>query len=142
MVNSSLFIKIEKIRPANCDEIDIQDFLEVVPGGIKLLHEKLLNVSYLVEDINCRMLIDSFLYDDIFMQSFLNAIGGTKIHHNYIGGLLQHTISTMELASHFDSDNSGPVNKDLLIPTAILGIFPTIFTPPGLIMPKCFDRLL
>lgn len=120
VVNSSLFIKIAKIRPANSDEIDIEDFLEVVPGGIELWHEKLLNVSYLVEDINCRMLIDSFLYDDIFMQSFLNAIGGTKIHHNYIGGLLQHTISTMELASHFASDNSGPVNKDLLITGAFL----------------------
>lgn len=120
IINNSLVLQIERIRPANSEETDMNDFLAVVPGGIELWHEKLLSLSALIVDKNCKRLIDSFLNDALFMQSFLNAPGGISVHHNYIGGLLEHTASTMEQASFIVNDNAGPIDKDLLITGAFL----------------------
>jgi 3'-5' exoribonuclease len=120
VINDSLSLQIERIRPANNEETDIRDFLDVVPGGLELWHEKLVSLSALIMDKNCRGLIDSFLSDDMFMQSFLTAPGGISVHHNYIGGLLEHTVSTMEQASFIVNDNAWTIDKDLLMTGAFL----------------------
>jgi len=76
MINSALIIEVERIRKAEKHEIDMQDFLEVVSGGIDLWQGKLLDSIKLVRDVNCRELIDSFLGDEGFLEQFITSPGG------------------------------------------------------------------
>jgi len=119
-LNDSLIINVEKIRTAEKEEIDITDFLEVTPGGISVWHERLLNSVETIQDAHCRKLIDAFLSDTGFLELFITSPGGISVHHNYIGGLLEHTVSTMELVSLFAGRHPTLINRDILLTGAFL----------------------
>lgn len=120
IVNDSLTLNIEKIRNAEKEEIDITDFLEVTPGGISLWHEKLQERVETIQDVYCRRLIDSFLSDERFLELFITNPGGISVHHNYVGGLLEHTVCTMELVSALADRHPALLNKDILMTGAFL----------------------
>lgn len=120
IVNDALILHIEKIRTANKDEINIRDYIEVVSGGLEFWHGKLLELVKLIRDINCRRLIDSFLRDDGFMELFLTSPGGISVHHNYIGGLMEHTVNTMRQACLIADNNPGLIDKDLILTGSFL----------------------
>lgn len=120
MVNGSMIIEVERIRKAEKHEIDMSDFLEVVSGGVDLWHSKLLDLVKSVRDVNCKRLIDSFLKDEGFMELFLTSPGGISVHHNYVGGLLEHTVNIMIQAALTADRNPGLLDKDLLLTGAFL----------------------
>ena len=45
-----------------------------------------------------KLLNDYFFRNEHFLEKFKNAIGGVSNHHNYIGGLAEHTLGVMYLA--------------------------------------------
>jgi 3'-5' exoribonuclease len=49
------------------------------------------------------------------MELFITAPGGISIHHNYVGGLLEHTTNSMELVSLFADRHSALLDKDLIL---------------------------
>jgi 3'-5' exoribonuclease len=120
MINSALIIEVERIRKAEKHEIDMQDFLEVVSGGIDLWQGKLLDSMKLVRDVNCRELIDSFLGDEGFLEQFITSPGGVSVHHNYVGGLLEHTVNTIMQAALTADRNPALLDKDMLLTGSFL----------------------
>lgn len=120
MVKGALIINVERIRTARKDEFDIQDFLEVVPGGPSFWHKRLTTVVETVKDPHCKALIDVFLGDEGFLELFITSPGGLLIHHNYLGGLLEHTASAMEMVSSVSERHPGLLNRDQLITGAFL----------------------
>lgn len=119
-INASLILEIEKIREAKIEEIDIRDFLDMVPGGIDLWHEKLLDSVKLIQETNCLKLINAFLEDSRFLEIFTTAPAGTIVHHNYIGGLLEHTVNTMSLAATMSDRYPAIIDRDLILTGAFL----------------------
>ena len=120
MFNGSLIINVEQIRTANRSEVDIEDFLEIVPGGIDLWLGKLTELIESVEDTDCRILMDAFLSDDRFMERFKTSPGGLQIHHNYVGGLIEHTTNAMGLVSQLSDRHPGLIDRDILVTGAFL----------------------
>jgi len=120
MVNGALVLEVEKIRKAEKHEIDMGDFLEVAPGGVEFWHNKLLEYFRLIHDVNCQRLFGLFIKDEGFMEQFLTSPGGVSVHHNYIGGLLEHSVNTMRLAGIIADNNPGLLDKDLLLTASFL----------------------
>ena len=54
------------------------------------------------------------------MELFLTSPAGISVHHNYIGGLLEHTVNTMSQAVLTADNNRGPIDKDLLLTGSFL----------------------
>lgn len=119
-VNGSLIINIERIRKAEKTEIDLRDFLAVVSGGVELWHQRLLKSIDLIKDKNCRLLVREFLNDEGFMELLLTSPGGVSIHHNYIGGLLEHTVNIMTQTALYADNHPALLDKDLLLTGAFL----------------------
>ena len=44
-----------------------------------------------------KILNDYFFNDEKFLEEFKHGIGGVSMHHNYIGGLAEHTLNVMYL---------------------------------------------
>lgn len=120
MEDHSLVIDIERIRPADRTEVNISDFLDVVPGGVDLWFEKLIASVETIRDQNCKNLISSFLSQDVFVEQFKYAPGGIAIHHNYCGGLLEHTVYVMEKSAQDAARYQGLLDKDLLLTGAFV----------------------
>lgn len=72
-----------------------------------------------IKDPHLKRLMDSFMADKSFVELFKTAPAAKGMHHVYIGGLLEHTLSVahlvVELSRHY-----GSVNKDILLTGSIL----------------------
>ena len=66
-----------------------------------------------------KALIDAFFKDKEFVNKFKTAPAGKKMHHAYIGGLLEHTLSMVSLADKIAGHYSG-IDRDLLLSGAVL----------------------
>ena len=63
-----------------------------------------------------RKLRDRILLDDTFMGRFCEWPGATRYHHAWRGGLLEHTLSAMQLADRICAHYPPPtVNRDLVL---------------------------
>lgn len=120
LINDSIALEVEKIRTAEKEEIDIRDFLDVVPGGMDLWHNKLLGSVEQIKDLNCRQVVDAFLKDEGFLELFITSPAGKTFHHNYIGGLLEHTAGVMSQAALIADRNPALLDKDLILTGAFL----------------------
>ncbi|MBA4391731.1 MAG: hypothetical protein C0399_12460 [Syntrophus sp. (in: bacteria)] len=118
--NGSITLRVDRVRKAEKDEVDLGDFLEVVPGGLGLWHEKLLRIVETLDDIHCKRLINAFLEDEGFLELFITSPGGLSVHHNYVGGLLEHTVSSMEMVSAMAERHPALIDRDQVITGAFL----------------------
>ena len=59
------------------------------------------------------------IFDGPILNMFLRAPGSMKLHHNYIGGLLEHTIDVTELSMLIASKNKN-IDTNLIITGALL----------------------
>ncbi|MGB2997718.1 MAG: HD domain-containing protein [Phycisphaerae bacterium] len=94
----ALQIIIEAMRPAKDHEVDPADFLPVGPGDPDEHLERLKKVLADVERPALRALLDAIWADEKLVVDFKRAPAAEKLHHAYLGGLLEHTLSVAELA--------------------------------------------
>ncbi|WP_425443309.1 3'-5' exoribonuclease YhaM family protein [Thermodesulforhabdus norvegica] len=66
-----------------------------------------------------RALWDAFLLDKELQKGFVKAPGAVKIHHSYLGGLLQHTVGVLRLVDAM-CDIYRELNRDLILTGALL----------------------
>jgi 3'-5' exoribonuclease len=72
-----------------------------------------------IRDTDFKELTDKFLADRRFVELLKTAPAAKNFHHNYIGGLLEHTLSVCEMALKV-IDQYPELNKDLLIAGSFL----------------------
>ena len=118
--NDTLIISIESIRRAGEEEVDISDFLSVVPGGVDLWMDRLREHIKLIKDTNCWSLVKTFFADAGFQEAFKTSPAGMTVHHNYIGGLLEHSVNTMSHAAHMAEKYPALLDRDLLLTGSLL----------------------
>lgn len=80
-------------------DVDILDYLPSVKRPINEIMEELNNISKdEIKSLEAKTLDDYFFNNEEFLNKFINAIGGVFNHHNYIGGLAEHTLAVTSLA--------------------------------------------
>jgi len=66
-----------------------------------------------------RRLVTHLLLDELFLRDYVNAPAARNMHHAYIGGLLEHTLSMATLANYL-ANHYPFVNRDLLLAGTLL----------------------
>jgi 3'-5' exoribonuclease len=99
-------IELEGFKDGNLDiksykpvyEYDLLDYLPSVNRSVdEIMAEiEMLTNKYVVSQEG-RTLSNYFFQDKMFLDKFRRGIGGVSMHHNYIGGLAEHTLSVMQL---------------------------------------------
>jgi len=102
-----------------CKEYDLQDFLKSTSKDIDKLMEELLRTIEGIETKELCTLLMSFFEDTEFVKKFKEAPATLLYNHNYIGGLLEHTVNVIRICKTI-CDNYPELNKDLLITASIL----------------------
>lgn len=107
-ITEGCIINIEGIKDWNLDvkkyefisDYDLSDYLPTVKRPIEEIMEEIeLYTTKYITSIEGKALNDYFFKDDIFLDKFKRGIGGVSMHHNYLGGLAEHTLNVMYLTS-------------------------------------------
>ena len=117
--NNALQAKLYRVRKCQEIEYDPADYMPVSKKDIWEMYEELLALADSVQDKHLKALLDSFFRDDKFAGDFRKASAAKTIHHGFIGGLLEHSLSVAKLCSSM-CENYPILNRDLLITAALL----------------------
>ncbi len=110
---------IKNMEASAVDMVDPSDFLPATRLDVNSMFTRLLKITASMETTYIKNFIEAFWNDEEFVQKFKTAPAAKKMHHAYIGGLLEHTLSMASLADKIAGHYSG-VDRDLLIAGAIL----------------------
>jgi 3'-5' exoribonuclease len=119
LYNRELQLVIRRLRTSELDEIELSDF---VPHSSHDIDEMFLEICSFVESIespHLKALLNSFFQDEDFAKEFKASSAARNIHHVCVGGLLEHTLSTVRLCEYLTTHYE-TLDADLLITMAIL----------------------
>lgn len=116
---SSPQIKADKLEPADPATIDPGDYLPVSQRDTAEMYEELMGIVASVENPHLQALLQATFGDPEVSALFRRAPGGVMLHHAWVGGLLEHTLSVVHLADRA-ADHYASVDRDLLITGACL----------------------
>lgn len=111
-------IKVESLEPAS-GAIDPADYLPATRHDVEAMYDELLGVIASVGNPHLKALLQATFGDDEVATLFRRAPGGVLLHHAYVGGLLEHTLSVVHLARRV-AEHYATVDRDLLITGACL----------------------
>jgi 3'-5' exoribonuclease len=114
-----LQLNITYIERVGEEEILFSDFFPTAEKDIDEMFRSLLEVSQQIQNPHLSQLLQLFWEDESFIKLFKMAPASKWLHHNYLGGLLEHTLSIAQLvlknANHYNG-----LNLDLLLTASIL----------------------
>jgi 3'-5' exoribonuclease len=113
-----LQVVVRDLEPVE-EDLDPSDFLPATRRDTQKMYERIKDLGRTINSEHLRGLIESFWQDDGFVERFKKAPAAKKMHHAYIGGLLEHSLSLGLLADKVAGHYSG-LDRDLLIAGAIL----------------------
>jgi 3'-5' exoribonuclease len=90
------------IRRAMENEVDTEDFMTLGSRQIDQLVVRLTAHLRKIKNPQLRGLAECFLMDEDFMRKFGRAPAGVKNHHAYVGGLIEHVVSLMDLCERIN----------------------------------------
>jgi 3'-5' exoribonuclease len=100
-------------------EMDLNIFLESAPGNTAQMMKTLIDILSGIKNIHLKALIDLFLADRQFVYQFKKAPAAKSFHHNYTGGLLEHTLSVCQMAIKV-AEHYPRLDRELLLAGAFL----------------------
>ncbi len=116
---------VDGLRPAEEGSFDLADFIPSTERDIEEMWGSVLAILRTIKNPHLLALIKEFVGDADIVAKFKRAPAAVQYHHAYIGGLLEHTLNVLELATRIfgrkdDSESLYPeVSRDLVL----VGVF-------------------
>ena len=112
-----LVVKEMTIKSSNA--VDPRDFVPATSRDVDQMLARLMEITSSMQNPYLKHLFELFWADESFVQAFKTAPAAKKMHHAYLGGLLEHTLSMAVLADRIAPHYSG-IDRDMLIAGVIL----------------------
>jgi len=117
--NNANQLNVQRIQKAEEGQYDPADYFPVSKYGIDTMTKELRTFVDSVKTPHFRALLSSFFDDETFFKRFSGHSAAKSVHHGFIGGLMEHTLSVTKLcdnaAKHYPY-----LNRDLLITGSLL----------------------
>lgn len=115
----ALQVSIKRIRVCEEGEYDPADYLPVSRKGIESMYQELTGFIDSIENVSLKTLLRNlFIKDEKFVKSFKNSSAAKTVHHGFVGGLLEHTLSVVKLCDYY-CRMYPLLNRDLLLTAAL-----------------------
>ncbi len=117
--NNERQLVVRRLRLSQPEEIQLSDFVRQTEHDVD---EMLLELRSYIEAVNnphLKALLEAFFNDDAFVEKFKASPAARNIHHVWVGGLLEHTLSTARICEYLTT-HYPVLDADLLITMAIL----------------------
>ncbi|MCC8128147.1 MAG: HD domain-containing protein [Clostridiales bacterium] len=112
-------LNVRRIRKADKGEYKEEDYLPVSSKDNEQMYRELLSYNDKIKNVYLRQLTDSFFVEDLeFIDAFRFHSAAKSVHHGFVGGLLEHTLSVTKMCNYFASAYP-MLNRDLLLAAAM-----------------------
>lgn len=112
-------LNVQKISKANIEELDPTDYIPATLKDIDTLLEDLNKLMTSVKNVYIRRLLESFFLDEGFIKEFKYHSAAKSVHHGYLGGLLEHTVTVAKIGESL-CEHYSIANKELVIAGCLL----------------------
>lgn len=115
----ALQVNVKRIRKCGEGEYNPADYLPVSKYDIEEMYQELLGYISHIENTYLKQLLQEFfIKDEQFVKAFKQSSAAKSIHHGFVGGLLQHTLSVVKMCDYYCTLYP-LLKKDLLLTAAI-----------------------
>ena len=114
-----LQMKVEQLRRAMTGEADKADLMPATIYDVNALWAELLGFVESFTDPDLKRLLTTMLADPKLAQDYREAPAARQLHHAWLGGLLEHVISLLNLADRV-VPSYPMLHRDLLLTGVIL----------------------
>ena len=119
MFQGAFQLNIKRLRKADEDEYYPGDYLPVSSKDINVMVRELTQYITTIKNEYLRKLAASyFVNDKAFLKVFCGHSAAKSVHHGFVGGLLEHTLSVVKMCDYF-SKQYPVLNRDLLLTAAM-----------------------
>jgi len=98
LYQNNLQIVVNSVSVVDASKVNIEDFLARTDKDTKQMFEEVKKIVSQIKNPQLKALIGEFLADTELMEEFRDAPAAVKIHHGYLGGLLEHTHNMLRVA--------------------------------------------
>jgi 3'-5' exoribonuclease len=112
-------LTVHKMRKLGDSEIDYSDYLPKTTKDVEQLWRTVCNYIDTFENPWLKSLLKEFTSDDAIVAAYKNAPAAKSLHHAFVGGLLDHVVSLLNMCD-LSVRNYPQVNRDLLMSGAFL----------------------
>lgn len=109
-----LQIIIHTIEPSEPSVEEMKDLLPVTERDIEEMWTETVRLLESFEHPAMRALGELFLEDAYFVEAFKRAPAAKALHHSHLGGLLEHTVTLMQIADRI-CPLYPKINRDLVV---------------------------
>lgn len=115
----ALQLNIRRVRKLSEGEYDVSDFMPCTKRDTGEMYKELLGYIASLKDVQFKKLAESYYKEDPrFHEMFLKHSAAKTMHHNFVGGLLEHTVSVTRLCSYL-AEYYPILDRDLLLTAAM-----------------------
>lgn len=115
----ALQVNVKRIRRCKEGEYNPADYLPVSSKDRDVMLKELKGFINSIENPYLKELLQAFFEkDEAFLKAFVQSSAAKTVHHGFIGGLLEHTLSVTKLCDYYCSQYP-LLKRDLLISAAI-----------------------
>ena len=115
----ALQVNVKRVRVCREGEYDPADYLPVSSKNVDEMYKELLGMIGRTENTYLKKLLECFFVEDeAFIKAFRASSATKTVHHGFVGGLLEHTLSVARLCEYFCKAYP-MLKRDLLVAAAL-----------------------
>ena len=114
----TLQLNVKRVRKMKEGEYEPSDYLPVSEKDIPKMYQELLAYIKSMGNPWLKKLAESFFLDGEFAKRFQFHSAAKSVHHGYVGGLLEHSLSVTKLCDFFCTQYP-MLNRDLMLCAAM-----------------------
>lgn len=112
-------LNVERIRKADEGEYLPENYLPVSDKNLEEMYKNLRILISSIKNSHLKRLTESYFVEDpAFIKAFKFHSAAKSVHHGFVGGLLEHTLSVAKMCDYFAAAYP-MLNRDLLLTAAI-----------------------
>jgi 3'-5' exoribonuclease len=117
-----LQLSIHRMRPCQPSEVNLDHYFPTTKYDVEEMFAELLSIIRNFKNPFLRALLENIFSDESITKKFKRAPAAKTMHHPYLGGLLEHSLSLVKLARRVGEHYAG-IDLDLLQTGAVLHDF-------------------
>ncbi len=98
LYQNNLQVIVNNVSVVDAKGVCLEDFMARTDKDTEQMFKEVKSIVGRIKHPQLKALVGEFLADTKLMEKFCNAPAATKLHHNYLGGLLEHTHNMLRVA--------------------------------------------